>query len=190
MYILLGRDLKQAKVALLAEILFNHETPPMLLFISKVHTSLQHFSPMSAHSPNIVAAFLAHVRAQSAHRCDISRPPLQIVVALTRIRVVWDVLDDSASESACTVVLIDYQRQSINSIFTKRKEEICVDQIRGVHVQMGWAELGRENGRHCRDVSGEIADWLRERRPSLAMKLDIEADEIENEEEWDWVFRD
>nr|GMD50513.1 hypothetical protein Iba_chr11aCG13330 [Ipomoea batatas] len=51
---------------------------------------------------------------------------------------------------------------------------------------MGWAELGRENGRHYKDVSGEIADWLRERRPSLAVKLDIEADEIENEEEWDW----
>nr|GMD55788.1 hypothetical protein Iba_chr11dCG11330 [Ipomoea batatas] len=69
-------------------------------------------------------------------------------------------------------------------------EERMADTIRGVHVQMGWAELGRENGRHCRDVSGEIADWLRERRPSLAVKLDIEADEIENEEEWDWVFRD
>nr|GMD53890.1 F-box protein At1g47056-like [Ipomoea batatas] len=44
--------------------------------------------------------------------------------------------------------------------------------------------------KNCRDVSGEVADWLRERRPSLAVKLDIEADEIENEEEWDWVFRD
>nr|GMD56787.1 F-box protein At1g47056-like [Ipomoea batatas] len=48
-------------------------------------------------------------------------------------------------------------------------------------------ELSMKN---CRDVSGEVADWLIERRPSLAVKLDIEADEIGNEEEWDWVFSD
>nr|GMD52589.1 SKP1/ASK1-interacting protein 2 [Ipomoea batatas] len=78
-----------------------------------------------------------------------------------------------------------HRRPSSSS--TDAASALCV---RGVHVQMGWAELGRENGRHCRDVSGEITDWLRERRPSLAVKLDIEADEIENEEEWDWVFRD
>nr|GMD47135.1 F-box protein SKIP2-like [Ipomoea batatas] len=42
--------------------------------------------------------------------------------------------------------------------------------------------------KNCRDVSGEVADWLRERMPSLAVKLDIEPDEIDNEE--DRVFSD